>query len=158
MKAMKWKTPPVIKIYEALGAIGDGRVEVTGTSAKVWSSSRGKYYDVVYDAEKKAIMANDNGSFWKGYLGYPSIAFLLTVGVVQHDKNFAEALKDIPWKDINQKYKNDFDKTLMEVLQTVRERGGNTDGLHTEVERIAHDLDKLALVQLGTRTKPPEGY
>jgi hypothetical protein len=32
---MKWKEPPIIKIYEALGAVADDRVEVEGNSAKV---------------------------------------------------------------------------------------------------------------------------
>ncbi|MFZ1075166.1 MAG: hypothetical protein WAN50_02225 [Minisyncoccia bacterium] len=36
---MKWKKPPVIKIYEALGAVADGRIEVDGNAAKVYSSS-----------------------------------------------------------------------------------------------------------------------
>jgi hypothetical protein len=37
---MKWRHPPLIKIYEALGAIADGRVEVNGMTAKVYSSTR----------------------------------------------------------------------------------------------------------------------
>lgn len=62
---MKWTQPPISKIYEAIGAVADGRVEVDGNTAKVYSSSRKKYYDVFYDPSKKAIMTNDNGSFWK---------------------------------------------------------------------------------------------
>jgi hypothetical protein len=31
---MKWRHPPLIKIYEALGAIADGRVEVNGMTEK----------------------------------------------------------------------------------------------------------------------------
>jgi hypothetical protein len=37
---MKWQHPPIIKIYEALGAIADGRVEINGMTAKVYSSTR----------------------------------------------------------------------------------------------------------------------
>ena len=40
------KQPPVIKLNEALGSIADGQVERNGNTAKVWSNSRGKYYDV----------------------------------------------------------------------------------------------------------------
>ena len=84
------------------------RVEVLENTAKVYSSTRNKYYDVVYDPNNQAIMANDNGSYWKGYLGYPSIAFLMKIGVLSYDQNIGESLKDIAWKDINQKsnYKN----------------------------------------------------
>jgi hypothetical protein len=154
----KWKEPPAIKVYEALGAIGDGRVEVNGNSAKVYSSSRGKYYVVTYDTEKGAIMANDNGSYWKGYLGYPSIAFLLLAGVVEYNEHYAELLKDIPWKDINQKYKNDFEKTLNEVLAIVQERGGSVEDLQEEVHRIVSECSALGLSYLGSKVRPPEGY
>jgi len=60
--------PPLIKIYEALGAIADQRIELIQglfVEAKVYSSSREKYYTVTYDAANKAIMLNDNGSYWK---------------------------------------------------------------------------------------------
>jgi hypothetical protein len=94
---MKWKLPPRIKIYEALGCIADGRMEVEGNMAKVYSSSRGKFYTVTYDPERQAIMANDNGSYWQGYLGYPSIAFLMHVGAIRFDHAYAEALEGVAW-------------------------------------------------------------
>jgi hypothetical protein len=37
-----WKLPPIIKVYEALGCIADGRIHVDGDSAKVYSSSGNK--------------------------------------------------------------------------------------------------------------------
>jgi len=36
---MKWKHPPIIKIYEALGSVADGRLKLDGNFAKVYSSS-----------------------------------------------------------------------------------------------------------------------
>lgn len=39
---MKWKLLPVIKIYEALGAVADKRIEMKGDSAIVTSSGRDK--------------------------------------------------------------------------------------------------------------------
>ena len=43
----RWKMPPLIKIYEALGAIADGRVQLEGEEhATVLSSDRSKTYDV----------------------------------------------------------------------------------------------------------------
>ncbi|MFA6602048.1 MAG: hypothetical protein WCT02_04295 [Candidatus Paceibacterota bacterium] len=72
---MKWKLPPPVKIYEALGSVADGRLEMLGNSARVYSSSRNKFYEVIFDPETKSIMANDNGSFWQGYLGLSSYRF-----------------------------------------------------------------------------------
>ncbi len=92
-------------------SIGDGRFEVKDTTARVYSSSGNKYYEVVYNPDKNSITANDNGSYWVGYLGYPSIVLLLVLGVVTYDSKLAEYLKDFAWKDINQKFNNDFAKT-----------------------------------------------
>ena len=70
-------TPPTMKIYEALGAVADKRLEITGNTAKVYSSSKGKFYTVTYDSATNAIMSNDNACYFVGYLGYPAIAYLL---------------------------------------------------------------------------------
>ncbi len=153
---MQWHTPPIIKVYEALGALADERVELASNSAKVFSSSRNKYYEVHYDPETQAIMANDNGSYWKGYLGYPAIAYLLKCGVIAHDERAATLLQGIAWKDINQRYKNDFDKTLEHILSPMTEQ--DKQFLAEEAERILCDIETLALSHLGPKTKPPEGY
>lgn len=155
---MKWKRPPIIKIYEALGAVADGRVETGGdlNSGKVYSSSRNKYYDVSYDLAKKEIMANDNGSFWKGYLGYPSIAFLMKIGVLSYDENIGNLLKDIAWKDINQKFKNDFDKTLEFILSS--KSADEIQVLKDFTGKASEEIDKIDLGQLGKKVTPPDGY
>ena len=153
---MKWKIPPDIKIYEALGAVADGRIEMDGDTARVYSSSRNKFYDVHYDRAAHAIMTNDNGSFYQRYLGYPAIAYLMLAGEVSYDPNVAELLKGIAWKDINQKFKNDFAKTIGHILT-----GKNADeqtAIKAEVERIARQIKALDLDLLGPINKPPEGY
>jgi len=154
---MKWKIPPKIKISEALGSIADGRIEIEGNNGKVYSSSRGKFYSIEYDGKNK-IMCNDNGSYWVGYLGYPAIAFLMVIGKIKYNSKFAEALKDIKWKDVNVKFKNDFDKTEEYVLQLVKERGFDILELQMEVDRIFEEIKKLDLELLGEKTKPPTGY
>src|SRR5512140_2716320 len=139
--AKKWKRPPIAKIYEALGAVADGRIEVSGDSAKVFSSSGNKSYIITYDPAAGAIMANDNASFWKGYLGYPAIAYLMKVGAVSFDQKTAESLKSIAWKDINQRFKNDFDKALEYILasKTTEEK----EALNILVSKIDAELAKL---------------
>lgn len=155
---MKWKLPPKIKIYEALGALTDKRIIMSGDRATVRSSSGRKVYQVTYDQNKNAIMANDNGSFWTGYLGYPSIVYLLAKGIITFDKHRTEDLKDIPWKGINTKYKNDYSKTEEEVRRIIEERGGNINGLENEIEAIYKQIKKLNLNLLGKKVKPPTGY
>lgn len=153
---MKWLHPPIIKIYEALGSIADDRVKISSNSAKVYSSTGNKYYDVIYDPETRAIMANDNGSFWKGYLGYPSIAFLMKIGILSYDQKMSNLLKDVAWKDINQKFKNDFDKTLEFILSSKTQE--EKDQLNKFTEKVNSEIRKINLSLLGKKTKPPNGY
>lgn len=156
---MKWKPAPLIKIYEALGSIADERYEIDGTTAKVYSSSGNKYYEVVYDPTTQAITANDNGSYWVGYLGYPSILLLLVLGIVEYEPNLALYLKGFAWKDINQKFKNDFDKTQAYVdEQIVRQHHINLDDFHKSLEKIQRRVNALELSKLENGKKPPSGY
>ena len=60
-----------------------------------------------------------NGSYWHGYLGYPAIAFLLTIEKLEYKKEYGKLLKGILWKEINQRFKNDFDKTLNHIFESV---------------------------------------
>jgi hypothetical protein len=153
---MKWKHPPLVKIYEALGSVADGRIEVSGDSAKVFSSSGNKFYTVTFDASSQSIMVNDNGSFYKGYLGYPAIAHLMIIGELKYSSEIADELKNIAWKDINQKFKNDFDKTLEFILNNkspeVRKK------IEAEVGRIDAQLEDKTYNLLGEKMQPPEGY
>ena len=155
---MKWKLPPKIKIYEALGCIGDERIELQDNGAKVFSSSRGKFYLVLYDKEKNAIMSNDNGSYWVGYIGYPSIAFLMLKEKIKYNPKFAEALKDIVWKEANVNFKNDYDKTEKYILEIVTKRGYNTKELTSEIEQIFEQIMSLNINVLGKKTKPPSAH
>jgi len=149
---MRWKVPPDIKVYEALGCIADGRIEVDGDSAKVYSSSRKKFYTVKYDSSKNAIMANDNGSYWVKYLGYPSIALLMVKGVLPSDG--ADVLKGVKWKDLNVAHKNDFEKTKEEVLSSV----ADPERLRHIVDDIMDRIAFLHLELLGRLVRPPSGY
>lgn len=92
---MRWKNPPIIKIYEALGCIADDRLEINGTKGKVYSSSRKKFYSIRYDSETNSIMCNDNGSYYIGYLGYPAIAYLMKIGELDFSKEYSNSLKGI---------------------------------------------------------------
>ncbi len=153
---MFWHNPPTAKIYEALGALADGRVSVTGNSARVYSSSRNKFYIVTYDPDSHAIMVNDNASYFRGYLGYPGIAFLMHIGEISYEKQVANLLKGIPWKDLNRTFKNNFDTTTEYILggKTPEEQGI----IREEVRQIEEQFRSKHYRLLGEKMKPPEGY
>ncbi|KKU44768.1 MAG: hypothetical protein UX64_C0046G0009 [Microgenomates group bacterium GW2011_GWC2_46_7] len=145
-----WKLPPKIKIYEALGCLDN--------TAKIFSSSRGKYYTVTFDPTTNAVMCNDNGSYWQGYLGYPAIAFLLARGVIPYSASSADILKEIKWKNINQQFKNDFTKTENYCHDLVKKRGGDLPTLLADIDSIYSFLSSHPYSLFGPKTKPPSGY
>ena len=164
---MKWKIPPVIKIYEALGCIADGRLEVDGLQGRVYSSSRGKFYTIKYDPKANSIMVNDNGSYYIGYLGYPAIAYLMQIGELEFSKTYADALRGIHWKDLNMKYNRnrgagipsyDFDAVIQEVNLLLQQRGIDITEFNEFLNRVLSQLKSKKLNLLGRKIRPPKGY
>lgn len=165
---MKRKNPPLIKIYEALGTIGDKRLELetqdtglfwsldTIQKAKVTSSLGSKYYIVTRDPTKNAIMANDNASYRQWYLGYPSIAMLLTTWALPLDPLYAEQLKDIKRGAINKKYK-DHHEGMAYVESLMQEKGIDLENFHHYVSSLAEKIEALSLDYLGAKKPPPQG-
>lgn len=152
---MHWKTPPKIKVYEALGAIADKRIECDGHTARVFSSNRNKFYSVTYNPETRSIMCNDNGSFFVGYLGYPAIAFLMLVGELSFSHKFSEAVKGIPWKEMNQKNNNDFEMTLLQIHNDLKHRHTSIEEISLFVDNIILEIDEKKFQILGNKKAPP---
>ena len=151
-----WKMPPLIKVYEALGAVGDGRVhEKGGSAAEVVSSDGGKTYQVEVSADGREISSNDNASYWQGYLGYPGIAVLIARGFLNARGETTRALAGIPWKEINRRFKNDYERTTAEVARIVAERGGNFDAVRIETESILIAMRTMGL-RRGARRRPAQ--
>jgi hypothetical protein len=155
----KWKMPPPIKVYEALGAIGDGRVRAADSSSppdawEVVSSDGSKTYRVELSADGREIGSNDNASYWQGYLGYPAIAVLMARGTLRASAEATRALAGIPWKELNRRFKNDYARTTTEVTRIVAERGGDFDAIRAEAASILDALTALAL-ERGARHRPP---
>lgn len=153
-----WKPAHVSKVYEALTAIADGRVEVSENRAKVYSSSRGKHYDVTYDFEHDAIGSNDNTAYFTGALSYPMLAYFMLTGRISYNESVAQLLKGIPWKDINQRHKNDYDAAISEVLNELQKNGVETDKITTEVTRIYETVLQLQIGRLTSKKHPPKAY
>lgn len=154
----KWKMPPAIKVYEAIGALGDERIHITEASARVYSSSGNKFYTVLYDEMENKIMVNDNGSFFKGYLGYPAIAYLMLSDILPRNTQYEDALRGVAWKDINQKNKNDFAVTMKDIDTLLENKGIAMEDFKKFVDEILRMLKKQKLGVLGEKAIPPEGY
>ncbi len=151
-----WKTPPKAKVYEALSAVADNRVEFRNDlSAEVTSSDRSKKYFVRWTAGFKSIVSNDNASYWQGYLGYPIIAVLMKGAVLRYDESIAALLGDIQWKKINQKFRNKYDKAIESVMADLEGRGIDTKRIHEEVDRLFLQVENLSIERLQTREAPP---
>ena len=94
-----WKAPPKAKIYEALSAVGDGRVEMVGErTAQVTSSARDTTYTVEWSEDGKGITSNDNASYWQGYPGYPILAVLMVRTDLNFSPRIASSLSGVAWK------------------------------------------------------------
>src|SRR5487761_2086758 len=133
--------PPPIKVYEAIGAIGDGRLRAIDNSVAqvgwdVVSSAGAKTYRVEISADGREISSNDNASYWQGYLGYPAIAVLMARGTLHASAEATRALAGIPWKDLNRRFKNDYTLTTAEVARIVAERGGDFEAICAEAASI----------------------
>jgi hypothetical protein len=64
------RLPPRIKVLEALSALADGRVKVTGEhTAQVTSSDGSRIYHVYVDPSRRLAFSNDNGTMLRGYVG-----------------------------------------------------------------------------------------
>ncbi len=114
---MLWNMPPDIKVLEALGAIADDRVKVKGNTAIIKSSNLNKEYAVKFYPEKNKIYSTDNASKFHHYLGYPIISFLMLKGILSYSSRIASALKGIKWKELNDKFKRNYELTKEYALK-----------------------------------------
>ena len=140
---MYWATPPKIKIMEALGTIADKRITFNDNTAEVRSSDGTRKYNVNY-VEPDTIDSTDNGSYYKGYMGYPSIAFLMLKGKLKFDDAIAEAMKGIPWaewNDINKSYW----KTERQVKEVATERGVSIEEIDDICEEVSKQITNLKM-------------
>ncbi|MEM2707539.1 MAG: hypothetical protein QXQ30_00450 [Candidatus Pacearchaeota archaeon] len=142
-----WKLPPRIKILEALGAIADGRIKIISDEKKekrivkaiCLSSNRDKTYNITYIPEDNSITSDDNGSKFKGYLGYPSIALLMIEKKLDFDIDLANSLAGIPWKKLNEKFKNYY-LTEIEIKKILKNKGINEEKIDNFIEIVLKQI------------------
>jgi hypothetical protein len=154
MAQTAWKMPPIVKVYEALGAVGDGRVRIEDERRAIVTSSDGtKNYEVETSDDGREIASNDNASYWQGYLGYPAIAVLLARGFYRPPANVSDALAGIAWAELNRRFKNDYEKTIAEVESQLEQSGHDPDAVRSEADSVLAFIRKLRPVR-GKRTRP----
>jgi len=147
--------PPIAKVYEAIGAIGDGRVHLEDARrASVTSSDRSKTYAVEFVAGSREVSSNDNASYWQGYLGYPAIAVMIARGLYQPRADVIRALSGIPWKELNHRFHNDYERTIAEVLEQAGEHGFDVQAIRAEAEALLDAVRAYAPLR-GARRPPP---
>lgn len=155
MKSL-WKMPPRAKVYEALSAIADERVELKAErTAEVGSSSGDKKYMIEWSEDLRTITSNDNASFYQGYIGYPIIAVLLKLNRIPYRPKVATRLAGIPWKKLNTKHKRDYDQAIEEALSTLGPE--HRAEVEEDVTAIFTQLPTLQLERGGPRRIPPQG-
>lgn len=153
----RWKLPPAAKVYEAFGAVADGRVHATGPgSAEVRSSGRDRAYTVEWSADLGTVTANDNASYWQGYLGYPIVAVLLTLGVLRADERVVGQLAGIRWHELNARFKRDYDAAVDSVLTALARQGADRARIEVEVAGVMAQLATLELERTGRGRRPPK--
>ena len=150
----EWKMPPLAKVYEALGALGDGRVRLEdGNRATVLSSDGSKTYLVETRPGSREISSNDNASYWQGYLGYPAIAVLIARGMMRPREDVIAALAGVPWKDLNSRFRNDYSRTIEEAMARAERAGFDRAAIVAEAEAVLDALRRHAPTR-GARRRP----
>ena len=144
----KWKMPPIAKVYEALSAVADGRVQIRDDNTAVVPSSDGtKTYTVKWSKNRKVMSSTDNASKFGHYIGYPIIAVLIELGDLAVDRQLAGALAAVPWKQLNERHKRDYEAAVSEVLETVSATGADVASIRKMAVHIYENLESLELVR-----------
>jgi hypothetical protein len=150
-----WKLPPRAKVFEAFTAVADRRVRLSGPgSATVTSSSGDRIYHVEW-SDDHTVAANDNASYWQGYLGYPIIAVLLARGVLRTDDEAVAALAGVPWHELNTRYRRDYDGAVAHVLRQLPPGAPAVKEVERAVDDVLAQLAALDLQRAGRGRRPP---
>ena len=149
-----WKMPPLIKVYEAFGALADGRTKLRDDqNATVASSDGSKEYQVTVAERGREVSSNDNASYWQGYLGYTAIAVLIARGIIPAPREAMIPLGGIEWNALNRRFKNHL-KTIAEAERQAVERGGDPTMIREAAHQVIAALGELRPAR-GRRFHPP---
>ncbi len=140
---MLLRMPPRIKVLEAVASVADGRVSRQGEAYRVVSSAgEVRVYTVKINDSK--VESDDNGTVYRGYVGYPIIAALMIEGRLQYNARIGESLKGIPWKKLNDQYKN-YAAVEGIAKQKAAAFGVTSEEIDKYVDLVLGELRKLKL-------------
>ena len=142
------KEIPISKIYEALSAVADERIEEKDQNTfLVTSSDHTKKYTVILNG--KSASSNDNATYWQHYAGYPIIAVFLYRKEIPFDNTLLRYFRNIPWKKLNTENKNDYDKSIEQAFHGLEEK--TRKEIQEETTRIRLDFLALGIMVKGNR-------
>ncbi len=117
---------------------------------RVLSSDRTRVYDVYVDLEQKVAYSNDNGTLYRGYVGYPIIAFLMYRGVLPINEKIGIYLRDFPWKAMNEKYRK-YSLVMNEIFMLLRKNGISRTDVEKYIDSVLKILESLKLRKLPSK-------
>lgn len=148
-----WKKPKDEHIvYEAFTALADGRVEkVSEGEYKCFSSSRNKFYSLTFAKEGEfcSFMSNDNMAYYRKEFSYPMLAVLIFKKIIPLEAEILEYFKNIFWKELNTKNKNDYMKSVNEVLSDLEVKGVDVEKIKMGVSEIYNKICSMKFLILG---------
>lgn len=145
---MQLKMPPRIKILEATGAVADGRIKKLDDKLfRVVSSEGNRIYNVYIDLEKGEACSTDNGTTYRGYIGYPIISSLFILGVLPYDTVIGKSLASIDWRRLNETFKN-YSLVEEKVKEIAKDRGVLPELIDRYVNEVYTQLRKIKLVKV----------
>ncbi|MEG1615816.1 MAG: hypothetical protein RR202_04775 [Bacteroidales bacterium] len=149
------KMPPIEKIPEAYSAIADGRVAIDegDEKANVSSSDRSKGYIVGW--KDGIYSSNDNASYWQGTVGYPIIGVLLLQGKLPLDDAIVTLFRDINWKEINARHKNNYHLALAEIYAGLEAKGVDVEAIKKNIQAVYENLERLQIKIKRSSLRPP---
>ena len=119
------RAPPRVKVLEAAGALGGGRVRVVETSGDVYralvaSSGRPLTYRVAVSGGPVVVRvySDDNGTVHRRYVGYPIISVMMVMGILPRDGEVEKALAGVNWYEVNRRL-GKYSLVMGEVLSSL---------------------------------------
>lgn len=151
---MDYKIPIIEKVYEAYSAIADDRVRFEGDKIFVDSSNHSKTYTIL--KQYNTYISNDNMSYYVQTIGYPILATMMLEGKLNYNKNIIPLFKDINWKEINTKYKNDYVEACKFILDQIKLSGADLNFIKAETEKTYREVQSLKLKYIKSKIFPPK--
>lgn len=149
---MVWKLPPTLSILEALSAVAGDKVHILSSkTAEVDGFGLSERFSVNWVSEKNQILSNDQGSSYGGYLGFPSIAFLMIFGILPYDIYLAKKLEKTPWAELKTKYE---DKEVVVATALQHWSDFDKERIKKFTDWILKMLESLELKKIEKSPKP----